>query len=302
MIDFIKRNSIIFIAVIISILLVTGFFSYILSDSNAKYVNNNKWNHYFESNGFFFSSNKLRENSKKTIINFYNGEDISFEVYNYINNNITDSDINYRINCNTNNENYKCYLDNTENNALETTILSVKKCFNGNEELGMDEVTCNANNYEYKSVTNKKNHIFKVEKTKGETPSNLNITLTVTTTSPFEVVLTGNFVLNIDENYEANKISVSLKDSDETTCKYEIKNTYTVDKVIKLTINTSKLLFDNTSPFYNNKLSYTTTGEGYVNSINMNLKPTSISVINLYKKDYSNTCNIDDVTQKIVTN
>ena len=62
---------IIFIAVIISILLVTGFFSYILSDSNAKYVNNNKWNHYFESNGFFFSSNKLRENSKKTIINFY---------------------------------------------------------------------------------------------------------------------------------------------------------------------------------------------------------------------------------------
>ena len=98
MIDFIKRNSIIFIAVIISILLVTGFFSYILSDSNAKYVNNNKWNHYFESNGFFFSSNKLRENSKKTIINFYNGEDISFEVYNYINNNITDSDINYRIN------------------------------------------------------------------------------------------------------------------------------------------------------------------------------------------------------------
>lgn len=79
-------------------------------------------NHYYSSSELYISSTILSENNKNNIINNYNFETLEFIIKNSLNNNqITNYNIDYTIECQLNTEAsqyYTCNLDNASDNTI----------------------------------------------------------------------------------------------------------------------------------------------------------------------------------------
>lgn len=288
----------IIISLILSILLVVGFLSLILTNSNAKYKNNTEWNHYFESNGFYISSPTLSELNKTTIVNYYNYEDIEIIINNSLDENkISNYNIEYELECITN-ENYTCILDNNTS-KIESNIEMLEMCYNNDSLVELEKDECINNNYHWKIVENEKKHTLKIIKNNNEITDleTINVNIFLKTKTPFETTLKGSYVFNINDKKD-NNIALEIENND-TSCNLIINNNYTKNKQIKLNIDTNNLIFDDTDELYNKNIEYTSL-DNTINSITIELNPLSTNNINLYKKNYSNECNLNHITYEIL--
>lgn len=288
----------IIISLILSILLVVGFLSLILTNSNAKYKNNTEWNHYFESNGFYISSPTLNEYNKTNIINYYDYSNIDIIVNNSLDENqISNYNIEYTLECITN-ENYTCTLDNNSN-SIESNIDTLYKCYNNETIVDLTEEECESNNYNWKIVGNENIHTLKVEKSNSDATDLETITVNVylKTKNPFQTTLQGKYVFNINDKKD-NNISLEIEDN-ETSCNVIINNNYSIDKTIKINIDTNNVIFDDTDELYTKNTEFTTT-DNIVDSITVNLESLESNTLNLYKTNYSNECSLDYITYEIL--
>lgn len=288
----------IIISLILSILLVVGFLSLILTNSNAKYKNNTEWNHYFESNGFYISSPTLSELNKTTIINYYNYEDIEIIINNSLDENkISNYNIEYTLECITN-ENYKCTLDNNSD-VIESNIDMLEKCFDNDNIIDYTKEECENNNYNWKIVPNEKKHTLKVEKINSEITDleTVNVNIYLKTNNPFETTLQGSYIFNINDKKD-NNISLEIEDN-ETSCDVIINNNYSTKKNVKFNIDTNNVIFDDTDELYNSKTEYTS-NNNVIDSITVKLEGLETNTLNLYKTNYSNECSLDYITYEIL--
>lgn len=296
-----KKGLMIAISIVLSILLVIGFFAMILFKSNAKYINYKEMNHYYESSKFYISSPILNKENKNNIINNYNFKPIEFIVKNSLNKNqITNYDINYQLECSINEDAksyYKCTFDNTTSSTISKELQKSSKC---KEDNTLTEEECLKNNYtiELDEVINK--HTLKVEKTKEEYQNNyITIEIKLTTTKPFTHNLTGTYILNINNDTQDIIEIKSIKDLN-SSCEYIITNKFLTKKEVKLNINTDNVLIDETSSTYLNRLSNTINLNNYIDTFNININSFETKIINLYKKNFSIPCNRQDITYDII--
>lgn len=281
----------------IIIILLYGVFSLILFDTSAKYTDYKELNHYFESKELYISSENLSpQENKYNIINYYNFNDINLEITNSVNNNqITNYDINYNLECNVlDNEEkiYDCIIDNTESNKISDTLISNKQCIEDNT---LTEEECLLQKYKYNLVKTFKNHKFKIITTNKE-QTTIKVELILNTISPYSKTLKAIYILNIGDD-QNNNINISEVKDYNSFCEYIISNNYHTNKLIKLSIDTSKLIFDTTNDIYNSKIDYTT-NNNIINTITFVL--TENTNIKVYKKDFNYKCNINDINYLIV--
>ena len=293
----IKRTITIVACFTILIVLIYGIFSLTLFNTSAKYTNYKELNHYYESKQLYIHSDSLTSNDNKyNIINYYNFDSIPIEISNSITNNqITNYDINYDLKCNILSEEnlYTCVIDNSGKNIISNTLISNKICI---EDETLSEEECTKENYNYTLKETKNKHSFKIINNNGNA-STIKVEIILNTTSPYSKTLKAIYVLNIG-NDNNNKISINKINDYGSFCEYTINNNYYVDKNIQLTIDTNKLMFDNTSDIYKNKKSYTTNDNNYIDSITFTI--SNNEKINLYKKDFSYQCSNNDLNYLIV--
>lgn len=286
-----KRGTIIILIISISIILISGLFSLFVFDTSAKYTNYKEINHYYESNKLYISSQSLIEGTGKyNIINYYNYEELNIDLNNSISETqITNYDINYQLSCNIlgdANNYYNCTFENNKDNI--TGMLAKQGSCLENEKLLPDE--CAKNNYNYKLNVVTQNHKFKINKLKDNDYKKVEVLINLNTTRPFNKNLQATYVMNIGNNNKNSVFVENVKEGDYF-CEYIITNNYNNYKNTKINIDINKLMFDNIE----NNISYTTTTDGIINSITKKINSYSKEKIILYKKDFNEECNKNDL-------
>lgn len=118
--------------VLIIITFIIASFIILYHTSYAKYVANSIWDYYLNSNKFYFESDYLNSESKNNIYNSWDGNSISFNIKNSLNNELyTKDDISYIVTCSIENSNEKCLINGEEKyqallkgNKISNDILS----------------------------------------------------------------------------------------------------------------------------------------------------------------------------------
>lgn len=296
-----KKVIIVISVLSISALLVVGFLSIILFKSNARYTNYQEFNHLYESSKFYFSSNNLDSENKYNVINYYDFNNITFNLKNSLNEEqISQYDLEYEITCEVKdeaNEYYKCLIDDKDNNVLKSELKKKITCV---EDINLTEEECTEQKYTKKLTENIKEHTFKLEKIKDNYElDNVTVSLKATTKKPFTYLLEGTYILNLNTNIKDTILINNLNDT-KSSCEYLISNTYKENKIIKLNINTTNLIIDETSKIYLDKIASTTNVDNYINSITFNLNTNNSLKINLYKKDFDSECTTTNLTYELV--
>lgn len=292
-----KRTITIVACFSVLIVLLYGVFSLAIFKTSAKYTDYKELNHFFESKELYISSNSLSsQNDKYNIINYYNFTPIEIIISNSINEEITNYDIKYEIECkilNNENEEYRCILDNTESNKITSNLIINKEC---KENKDLTEEECIQENYNYNLVKTINNHNFKITNDNG-TKKTLEVDLILNTIKPYSKTLKAKYILNIGDNKD-NQITTTKTIDHDTFCEYHINNNYNTEKKLKLTINTNKLLVDTTSDIYNKKIDYTSDINNQINTITFKIQTNERLI--LYKKDFTSKCTSSDITYIII--
>lgn len=290
-----KKTATIILICTISIVLIYGIFSLTIFDTAAKYTNYKEMNHYYESNKLYISSNSLIEqDGKYNIINYYNYEQVEIEIQNSISENqITNYDIDYQLTCNVLGDEsnyYSCLFDSNENN-ITSTLKEKGKCI---EDENLSYKECIENEYNYQLDIVKHKHNFKIKKLKENNYDKIEVEVNLNTTSPFNKNLKAIYVLNFGSNNKNTIHIENIKDYD-SFCEYTISNNYNNDKNVKINIDTNKFIFDNDI----NKISYTNTYEGIIDSITIKINKQNNQKIRLYKKNFNTDCDKNNLNYTV---
>lgn len=295
-----KKILIISAISIIMIVLFYGFFTLSIFDTSAKYTNYKEMNHYYESTELYISSNTLSNtNDKYNIINNYDFHDIEFEIKNSLETyKITNYDIDYDITCNIigmENNNYTCTIDNTEKNIVSNKLINNGIC---QEEENLNYSECEEKEYTYKLTETKNKHKFKITRNILDDTKKLEVEIILKTTSPYAKQLKAIYVLNFGEKKDTIYIDNPIDYN--SFCEYTINNNYDINKIVKLNIDKTKLIFDNTDQIYDNKINYTINDDNIIDSITIDIESQKTKKIKLYKKDFNNDCNLNDLQYTII--
>ncbi len=185
-------------------LILTIILTVLISTTFAKYVGENAWDYYIESNGFYFNSPQL--NDSINLNNNWNGNTIMFELENYNDAGDTaSSKIEYQIKCNvisSNVANINCNLNNSNSNTYNGILENVKICMNNTEDgvdvSSLDEETCKNRGYDWIDGTTSINQYFTLES--EEEIKDATVEIEVVSTSPYKKTLKGQFILDKIEN------------------------------------------------------------------------------------------------------
>lgn len=281
------------ILIIIAIVLIYGF-----DHSSARYTNETNWNHSFYTNGFYITSNLLNEDGLETVINDYDYSDFKLEVNNYEGEyKITNYDIDYQLKCEVEPEyqnDFSCMIDNKEVETVENKILEEKKCYQGDETVEMDETQCQGTEYEFKSSPNKVEHNIKlINKTNNQDINSVELTLTLTTTNPYQKTLVGKIVLNLVKD---SKIQLDIKNENSRYCNILLTNSSTKDKNINLTVDSSRFQLDNS---INIGTILEKNQTGAITKFNTTIKSASQIELKLFKKDENSSCSDNSINYTI---
>ncbi len=190
-----KVLTILFIGMIGFLVLSTGI-------SFAKYVGNEAWNLYLESQDFYFTSAQLSD--KDNLNNKWDGGAVYFEVSNFKDNEeASNHDISYTVNCEIEGDtsgNLECKLNGTNSDTYTSELARVEICRNdttdGVDVSTLDKTTCENRGYTWVSGNTTVNNFFEIT---SKDPSykfdNVNVTITAKSTEPYEKTLTGKFTL-----------------------------------------------------------------------------------------------------------
>ena len=289
-----KKISRFKLIIIISSLVIVGLL--LFKPSWARYIYNGLKNYYYESQDFYFSSNKLSENGTTLQLDNWDGVTtfpIEYKVNSYKNNSVASrSDITYNV------TKHRCV-------TLADVSCTITK------DNGLITTTTHEDSFTIRVIPN------------SALPQGAKVVVEVEveSTDPYEKKLTGTVTLNVgvpgisynitdkvNQPYLEFKITNTLNSyrvgipfgnyafGRELT-EVEYNNLTDAEKekctsaIISLSFDPNIILVDVTSDFYDNAYSYTTqtiNGKTYINSITFGMGPVSSISIRFYKTNVSN--------------
>lgn len=262
------------VIVLISLLAING-------KSYAKYVSNVVWNYKLESLGFYFSSPDLGTTSITNVNNNWLGEDIYFSINNGLNDLVTTKyDINYQVVCTVlNNPSISCNLNSTNTNTYTGTLSHESRCKNNQDDKDVSLYTkseCEIEGYDWEDYLMEKAIYFNLESEDDIDSATVNIE--VTSTSPYEKHLYGQFVLTKGSSNE-ELLLASYTDIDNEGI-LVISNSYNKTKCATVSFDSNKLRISSDS----NMDSYKTSKDGYINSFDFVITKNDSISFNFYEK------------------
>lgn len=280
-----KRTKylLIFIVFLSLICVVTSSYSY------ARYVSNQVWNYYLGTKGFYFSSNQLGVSKVTNVNSNWDYGKTWFTIKNSENNFlISDFDIEYNVKCTIQNDvstHSKCIINGTDSDTFKGTISYLNVCksnIDGIDASLYNKEQCEENGYEWKVEETFKDLYFEVINTDDKSLDYVSVLIEVTSTSPYQKTLLGEFNLSGGELSE-NGIKLDYKEFNNYS-RVIISNSYDENKCVKLSWNSSNLKIDESSE----KVStYQYDDNNSINEIELKInKRESISYL-FYRTDFT---------------
>lgn len=279
--------------ILLLLLLVIGSFMYMYAFSFAKYVSDTVLNYYFETKGFYFSSDNLAVTTVKNVNTLWDGGNVNFNIRNNLNQAIiTDYDINYSLVCTVEGaaSSYtECRLNGTSLNTLDSILVNSKTCINitndGINVSSYNQEDCESGGYEWTNEVVIDDHYFNVILTNGSYEiTDVTVKIVATSNSPYTKTLEGEFILH-NSNIEEDNLVIEY-DNYSNYDRLIISNSYSTTKCVKVSWDSSDLIIHaDTSEFS----SYSTDINDYINEIKFNIgAKKSVSHI-FYRKDFAET-------------
>ena len=284
-----KKTAIIIIILIVSVFIVTG--------TLAKYVYNSVWSYYLTSKGFYFESDFLTLDTKKTAMLDWDGSDISFFLKNSKDSFVSEFDISYKVSCDVLGEEAKyltCNLNNTEKNSFEGVLSSTAKCINKKDQTDVSKYTkaqCEVGGYiwSYDTIT-KENTFNLVSLDATKDIDEASVKITVESTKPYKKVLSGVFNLNkreiLESTYEVDY--QSFAEYDELT----IINKTNSTKCFLIGFDSNEYLL-NTLENSGEILEFYTDSNDIINGFDISVDKENSGVYSFYKKIEGGNYSID---------
>lgn len=284
------------LVIILSIL--AGSIIYFYGFTYAKYAYNSIWDYYLKSKGFYFSSDSLGFPLIKNVDNSWDGSSVHFSMKNSINDTvITNYDIEYEAICEVEGdaaEYADCHMNGTDSNHQTGTLLSVQTCENktgdGIDVTSYDKQECEIAGYNWIDKVAQKDIYFDVVLTNTNYElNNVVVKVTLTSISPYHKTLEGTFTLN-KNNLKEDGINLNYENYSNYD-KLIISNSYTTNKCVKVTWDSSKILIgEDLDKFH----SYETDLNGYVNEIIFNINAKESLGYTFYSKDLHTRYNVTE--------
>ncbi len=288
-----KEKTILIILLIMGIGLISVFgFSY------AKYVSNSIVDYYLKSKGFYFSSDYLGSNNVQNVNNLWEGDSVHFNIKNNLNDIvITDYDIDYTVTCEVSGEEATyttCGLNGTQDITQTGTLSSFQTCVNNTEDQvdvsSFNKTTCELNGYTWENQIANKDLYFDVILTdENYSITDLTVNITVSSTNPYQKTLSGAFVLH-KKISEEDKLTMTYNNYDNYD-RLVVANSYSVNKCIKITWDSSKLLIDAN---YNDFSAYEVDIDNYLKAITFNIDSKSSVNYVFYKRYFNEIYDVGD--------
>ncbi len=286
-----KRNVyFIVIALVLAFLLTYGF-------TYGKYVSNSIWNYYLSTRGFYFESDSLGMIPLKNVNNLWDGESVHFTIRNSANElAVTSYDISYQVVCTVKGEaaSYTdCHINDEPSNVFDGTLFSYQGCVNETDDevdvSTYNKSTCELNGYNWLNQVVTMDLYFDLILTDtNQTLDDVTVNISVTSTNPYSKTISGDFILHKRPN-DDDKISLSY-DKHSNYDKLIVTNSYDVNKCVKISWDSNKLLIDSNNLFYSNKVDE----NGYINEIVISIDAKKSKSYDFYKRDFNANYNVDE--------
>ena len=241
-----RKRIFIIVAVIVMISLI-----YILTF--AKFKSNSLLDYFISSKNFYFESDSLSTDEKEIVNNMWDKSAISFKVKNFDNQDIaTEDEIRYSVECNTNDSNINCYINNTTSNKVNLSIA-------GNEK-----------REETISITvDSQNEINDVE-----------VSVIVKTTTPYEKTLRGKYILHKVDTIESN-IEYEIVNN-EVYSNMLLTNNTNENKCLSISINNNDIKVYETVDMFD-----ISSDNDYINNFKLNLDGNTTYDVKLFNSNSS---------------
>lgn len=271
-----KRNKILILSVMVLtiILILTYGISY------AKYASNHVWNYYLESKGFYFNSDIL---SKNNVNNNWDGSSVHFDIKNSLNSLVaSEFNINYKVKCSIkDNVDASCFINNTNSDTYSATLSNVYGCVdlvNKTDVSSYKKDECVSNGYDYRARETSADLYFDVVSNTEDEVDNVTVVIEAESTYPYKKTISSEFILSrgIDEKGNIDLTYSEYSDYSNVI----ISNTYTLDKCVKLSFDSTKFRVDNSDIS-----KYAVDGNGYKNELIFNISSKDYKLLKFYRVD-----------------
>ena len=279
---------------LILIFCLVGVGMCIFLTSYARYSSSSVWNYYLESHGFYFDSDFLG-NNVRNVDTLWDGSSVHFSIRNNSNDSlITDYDIRYSVSCEVLNDvPATCKLNGTNNSYFTGVLSSNSRCINDIENDDTDvssfnKTECELKGYSFENLAVDQDLYFDVVPNQGYELNNVEVLVTVSSTSPYRKSISGTFSLfkNSRDLGSISKVINDNVDFDDLI----ITNSYDTRKCINVKFDSSKRIVD-----YNDSMSNTLLDSlGYIKEFNISIDGMSNKKIKFFNKDFSYNYSVDD--------
>ncbi len=193
------KNKIITISILVLLITLVGY----LTITFARYVGNNVWDYYLASNGFYFESDTL---TGDTITNYnWNKSRVYFDISNFVGDNVTENTIDYTAKCeivSSSVSGVSCSVNGSTGTYvgnIEARSVCINTSSDGVDVDFYDEMKCKESGYKWSAEKETDTLYFQVlGLSTTASQSDLEVKVTVESTSPYVKTLTSNFYLHND--------------------------------------------------------------------------------------------------------
>ena len=259
--------------------------------SLARYSSNYVWNYYLESHGFYLASDSLGLD-KKNVDTFWDGGRVTFNIKNSSNNNlITDYDIGLEVTCEIQgNTPATCKLNGTNASTISLVLSSNSGCTNNGETVALSKSECELNEYTWSIQKTVQDVYFEVVPNQGETVNNVNVKITVRSTSPYRKTITGIFSL-YKNSRDTGSITKQINDK-ELYDELILTNSYNTRKCVLISFDSTT----RTVEYSNDMIAPVLDEDSYITGFKIALDALSNKKFTFYNKDFSSNYSADDFT------
>ena len=279
------KKKLIIVAILILVCIITRL------PSLARYSSSYVWNYYLESHGFYLTSDSLGLD-KKNVDTFWDGGSVYFNIKNNSSNNlITDYDINLTVSCEIlSNTPATCKLNGTNSSSLSLVLSSNSTCKNNGETVALSKSECELNEYTWSIEKTIQNIYFEVVPNSGSSINNVDVKITVRSTSPYKKTITG--IFNLYKNTrDLGSITKQINDK-ELYDELIITNSYDTRKCVLVSFDSSTRAIE----YSNDMISTTLDENSYITEFKTIMNATSNKKFTFYNKDFSSNYSVDDFT------
>ena len=229
-----KKKRIILGLICFSVILFIIFLIYI-NGTHAIYTKKSSWDYMYKSSKIYIDSSLIKEGASYAY-NYYDGEDITFTINNYLDDLLTsEKDIHYSLECSSDNDKVSCLIEDSSDNTLS----ALGKCYTSDSIINLEKEACLEQGYNYLYDKVDKKHILKVTR-EDNSISSASVTLVLKVDKPYKKEISSSLKFNFSG--KRNIISYGLKNDNTLMCDYYIDNNYNVDKKIMLISNSNFFL------------------------------------------------------------